>query len=94
MQAEFRDEVLSGERSTAWRPGHRDYRQGPATIRFMERGGIGPFWTNDSPVDVVLTKVEHTQAEGRYEIFMNFLRQAGQPVADLNQITLLEWRLP
>ena len=93
MQAEFKDEVLRGDRTSAWRPGHRSYREGPATIRFMERAGSGPFWTHDKPVDVVLTKVEHVAAEGKYEIFMNFMRMAGQPAPDQNKITLLEWVL-
>lgn len=95
MNAEFRDEILDGSRSAAWRPGHRNYEPGPAKIRFMEKNNSNqPFWTHDPPVDVVLTKVEHATAEGKYEIFMNFLRMAGQPVADENKITLLEWKLP
>jgi hypothetical protein len=94
MQVEFRGEVLSGTRNSAWRPGHRSYQKGPATIRFMGReNGSGPFWVRDEPVDVILTKVEHAVAEGKYEIFMNFMRVAGQPVADQNKITLLEWVL-
>ena len=36
MLARLRGEVLDGVRNGAWRPGHRDYKEGPATIRFCE----------------------------------------------------------
>ena len=86
MHADLRDEVLSGLRTSAWRPGHRDYAKGPATIRFLDKDPDRPSWTNDPPVDVILTNVEHTQAAGKYEVFANFLG-LGQ------DITLLEWVL-
>lgn len=93
MLAQLRDEVLSGTRRTAWRPGHRDYREGPVTIRFLESPDGTPQWTSDDPVDVWLTKVEHTQATGRYRIFQQFLIAQGQAPNTGNDITFLEWVL-
>lgn len=86
MHAELRDEVLAGTRTSAWRPGHRDYAKGPATIRFLDKDPDGPQWTQDPPLDVVLTQVKHTQAAGKYAIFADFLGLG-------EDITLLEWVL-
>ena len=85
MHQMFRDEVLDGSRHKAWRPGHRDYRLGPATILFIN--SVTP------PVDVILTKVEHTTASGKYAAYMMFLRDQGQAEEDNGKITLLEWDL-
>lgn len=95
MLAQLRDEVLSGTRRTAWRPGHRDYREGPVTIQFLAQSkSLG--LTYDiaiPPVDVWLTKVEHTQATGRYRIFQQFLIAQSQAPNTGNDITFLEWVL-
>jgi hypothetical protein len=95
MHADLRPEVLAGDRRTAWRPGHRGYAVGPATIRFLltaESAGSAT-WTDDEPVDVMLTKVEHAKAKGRYQVYQRFLVSQGQAPDDEDKITLLEWVL-
>jgi hypothetical protein len=84
MHANFRGEVLRGERTSAWRPGHRGYQEGPATIRFLADDQFSD--ENAPPVDVILTKVEHAEATGKYAIFADFLGLG-------EDITLLEWAL-
>lgn len=91
MSANLRGEVLRGERTQAWRPGHRDYAVGPATIRFMLDS---KFVDQDAPpIDVMLTKVEHTQAKDKYQQFQRFVIEQGLAPDDGDDITLLEWVL-
>lgn len=92
LHANLRGEVLTSERTSAWRPGHRDYREGPATIRFLIDGQFDD--ENAPPIDVKITKVGHTQAEGKYAIYQRFLIDQGLAPDDDDRITLLEWVLP
>lgn len=91
MNANFRGEVLERERTSAWRPGHRDYAVGPATIRFLIDEQFDD--ENAPPIDVMLTKVEHTRATGKYLVYQRFLIEQGLAPDDDDRITLLEWAL-
>lgn len=95
INAQFRDKVLDGSKHSARRPGHRDFALGPATIRFIGQTAHSStlHWTDDPPVDVMLTKVEHTLATGGYASFMMFLRDNGITGEDEGRLTVLEWEL-
>jgi len=84
MHPSLKGEVLDGSRTSAWRPSHRDYALGPATILFIGDSTV---------IDIILTKVEHTIASGKYAAFMMFMRDMGQMEEDDGKITLLEWKL-
>jgi hypothetical protein len=85
MHRMFLDKVRDGTKTSVWRPGHRDYVPGPAQILFVGDSTV--------VIDIILTKVEHAVASGKYKIFMDFMRAMGQPEDDDNNITLLEWKL-
>lgn len=89
MHANLRGEILRGDRTSAWRPGHRNYAVGPATIRFLIDERFDD--ENAPPIDIMLTKVEHAAATGKYAIFQRFLTNQGQAPEHEGRITLLEW---
>lgn len=93
MQSELRQEVLAGERTSAKRPGHRNFQVGPASIRFLREGNHGPYWTADKPVDVWITEVRHLIAEDKFAVFMHFLHEQGQSDESQGRITEIHWIL-
>jgi len=83
MSPLVRGQVESGHLARIWRPGHRGYEIGPATILFND-GEIIP---------VQITNVKHTVAEGLEKRFMEVLRELGQQAPDGDAITLIEFEV-
>jgi hypothetical protein len=83
-----RKEVESGEMTSCFRPGHRDFRLGPATIVFrQDNHAVG------SPIDVYITEVVHTKAQDRELAFSEALVRLGVRDEVEDKVTRISWAL-
>jgi hypothetical protein len=83
-----REEIESGEMTSCFRPGHRDYRLGPATIVFkMGDHAVG------KPIDIYITDVVHTMAGDRELAFSQALVRLGVKDEVEKKVTKLTWSL-
>lgn len=85
MDRSLRGSVVTGERTECFRPGHRNYREGPATIRFLH--------DDQNPVDIWILEVLHTGASGITKSFHDALTRLGEPPREGDKVTKLRWTL-
>ena len=87
MDGAMHQPVVRGEKKDCWRPGHREYQEGPATIQFITA------MANARPVDIMITEVRHTRAEAMTLSFVKALERLGYEPVGGDKVTYLTWEV-